>query len=226
MSIALAPIRRLPRLHTSPTRVRLLAILASVLLHLVLLLRYGGEIGVNTPATQTRGISRVTLQASVAQAPPKSQPRQQQKVATRSEQVAPPQEETAVARDEPVDKPEPEASTEQAASEARQSQAQAVNQGLAADAKQRYLATLLGHIEAHKYYPLAARRRGQEGVIRVSFILNSATELGAVHVSGGNTLLQSAAREAVYRAVPFPAAPEGLRFPLQLEFKIRFSLKD
>jgi protein TonB len=227
MAIALAPIRHLPKLNVSPARVRVLAFTASILLHLVLLLRYGGNIGVSTPETQTTGTTRVTMVASVAQSRPRAEARQEKKPAESGEQPTPPQEEQVEALEESLDDHQQENSSEQVASEARQSQARsAVDEGIAADAKQRYLATLLGHIEAHKHYPRAARRRGQEGVIRVSFTLLSPTELGAIHVAGGSTLLQSAAREAVTRSIPFPAAPEGVRFPLQLEFKIRFSLKD
>lgn len=225
MSISLAAIRRLPRLQTSPRGIRVLALTASILLHLALLLRYGGEVGENAPPALSSGISRVTIQASVAQAPPKATPRKPQTPGDMAEPAELAQQQAAL-QQETVDN-NTRSSSEQLASEARQQQARsAVTEGIAADARQRYLASLLSHIEAHKFYPGAARRRGQEGVIRVSFVLHSASEIGAVHVSGGNSLLQSAALEAVHRSIPFPIPPEGMRFPLQLEFNMRYSLRE
>lgn len=210
----LAPIRYSQQLRISGPSVRWLALGLSLLLHASLLLHFGGRLGLEPQSEQVNSSSQVTLVASQA----RPQTRHQDVVEPRSDKG-----ETSIPREEEVEPP----SEAQAEAQAQSSeQAPALEEGMLANARQEYFARILAHIEAHKFYPAAARRRGQEGVVRVRFVLASINQITALHVDGASTLLQAAAREAVYNAIPFPQPPEGVSFPLELEVKIRYSLRE
>ena len=209
----LAPIRHTPRLRLTPPAVRWLAISVSLLLHATLFLQFGGDLGQQAPATQVVSVSMVTLQASVER--PRTETKPMERHSDKGEQAVPKEEEV-----EPPSEAQAEAQAQSS------EQAPALDEGLLANARQEYFARVLAHIERHKFYPTTARRRGQEGVVTVRFVLLASDRISALHVDGASTLLQEAAREAVYRAIPFPAPPEGMTFPLELEVKIRYSLKD
>lgn len=91
--------------------------------------------------------------------------------------------------------------------------------------RERYLATVLAHIESHKYYPLPARRRGIEGGVEVRFTLDAQGRITDLAVSGGNSLFVEAARAAVQSALPLPASPAMDGFPLSVHFQMIFKLK-
>jgi len=73
------------------------------------------------------------------------------------------------------------------------------------------------HLEAHKFYPVSARRRGITGEVEVGFVLDRlgmAAEI-TVLASSGHDLLDWAARETVRRAQPFPATERSFHFRLR-----------
>lgn len=75
------------------------------------------------------------------------------------------------------------------------------------------------HLEAFKFYPGSARRRGIEGHVDVAFTLaqnGTATDV-AVLQGSGHSVLDQAAMETVYRAQPFPVHTGAFRF--RLKFK-------
>jgi protein TonB len=91
--------------------------------------------------------------------------------------------------------------------------------------REQYLSRLLAHIEAHKFYPRAARRRRLEGVIQVSFTLDDSGHVRRVTVNGGHNVLQKAAEEAVRKAQPLPKPPKEVPCPLQVSYGMEFNLK-
>lgn len=91
--------------------------------------------------------------------------------------------------------------------------------------REQYLSRLLAHIEAHKFYPTLARRRGLEGVIRITFTLGCGGGARGVRVAGGHDVLQKAAEEAVQKAQPLPKPPNEVPCPLQVIYGMAFNLK-
>jgi TonB family protein len=67
-----------------------------------------------------------------------------------------------------------------------------------------YLALILAHLERRKVYPYAARKRGAEGDIAVSFVINGDGKAGNITVHGENRYLVLAAEQSVRQASPFP----------------------
>jgi protein TonB len=152
--------------------------------------------------------------------PPEPVPPQPEKPAERARQPepAPPQEPPAAP---PV---ESTAAAEKASAAAEAVSGTVQDPALVEQAKQEYLRRLMAHIESHKSYPRAARRRRLEGDIRVSFSLQADGAVAALQAVGGHRLLTGAARQAVERAVPLPMPPESLSLPWEVAFTMRFSL--
>jgi len=75
------------------------------------------------------------------------------------------------------------------------------------------------HLEAFKYYPASARRRGIEGHVEIGFTLTrdgAADEVSVLHGSG-YAMLDHAALETVHRAQPFPVENGKYRFSLRFK---------
>jgi len=68
--------------------------------------------------------------------------------------------------------------------------------------KNQFLSHLKDEIKKNKHYPPAARRRGQEGAVKVSFLITPSGSVSNIVCDGEHSVLNSAAREAVYRAFP------------------------
>ncbi len=84
-----------------------------------------------------------------------------------------------------------------------------------------YLARLLAHIDSHKFYPRAARRRGQEGDVHVMFYLLQDGGIRALEISGDNRQLCEAAKHAVQAALPQLPAPINLHEQVTLSMQFR-----
>jgi len=96
---------------------------------------------------------------------------------------------------------------------------------LVEQAKQSYLARLLAHIESHKHYPKAARRRHIEGEVNVSFKLLAEGQIDGLQVAGKRRLLQKATHSAVTASLPLPAPTQELDLPMEINFTMAFVLK-
>ncbi|HYQ72079.1 MAG TPA: TonB family protein, partial [Gammaproteobacteria bacterium] len=94
-----------------------------------------------------------------------------------------------------------------------------------AAAQESYLARLLAHIDSHKFYPRSARRRGQEGDVRVVFYLQQDGSIRALEISGGNRPFREAAARAVQTALPLPLPPASIDLQEQVSFSMQFRLK-
>lgn len=89
-----------------------------------------------------------------------------------------------------------------------------------------FRATLLKHIEASKFYPAAARRRGIAGSVDVSFVLLADGQIQSLQVQGGPGLLQNVARRVVRSAVPMPIPDDAHSLPMPIHFVMHFALTD
>ncbi|MEJ2345597.1 MAG: TonB family protein [Gammaproteobacteria bacterium] len=92
-------------------------------------------------------------------------------------------------------------------------------------ARQAYLVRLLAHIEAHKRYPRAARRRGIEGRVHVAFRLLDGGNVAQLQATGARHLLRKEAAKAVRDAVPLPPPPPGISLPMPVSFDMVFALR-
>jgi len=99
-----------------------------------------------------------------------------------------------------------------------------INEGLIKRETERYLTEVMAHIEQHKWYPKAARRRGIEGEVHVRFTLQPDGTAQQLVVENGPSVLVAAARKAVEKAVPMPMPPKSIHCPLECEFRMGFFL--
>jgi protein TonB len=84
------------------------------------------------------------------------------------------------------------------------------------------------HLEQHKFYPRAARRRHIEGAVQVSFELLEDGNISNLQILSGHSSLQKATEESIYQALPLPARPQTLLAlqSIKIEYAMRFSLRD
>jgi len=75
------------------------------------------------------------------------------------------------------------------------------------------------HLEAHKFYPASARRRGIEGDVQVGFDLDRRGRAGGISIlaGSGHAVLDRAAIQTVVRAQPFPV--HGGAYSFRLRFR-------
>jgi len=82
-------------------------------------------------------------------------------------------------------------------------------------------------IEKNKHYPQMARRRNQEGSVRVRFLIDKSGNVNSLEIikKSHYASLDQAALEAVRRAAPFSKPPASIsRNALKLELTINFKL--
>ena len=118
-------------------------------------------------------------------------------------------------------KPRPQKPPSQASQQSRVSRAPTVS-------LERWQARVLAWINRYKRYPPGARARGEEGMVRVAFMIDGAGRVQSVRVirSSGNAELDAAASEMVRRASPVPQPPpeiaqRGTRLSLPVQFNLR-----
>ena len=95
----------------------------------------------------------------------------------------------------------------------------------AVELKQRYLASLLAKIEAHKTYSGAARRRAIQGNVDVSFQVGCDGSVSELNMPNGHKLLKSSAVQALKSAQPFPRPPPGIECPVPVSYAMAFELR-
>ncbi|OIO71555.1 MAG: hypothetical protein AUJ57_07045 [Zetaproteobacteria bacterium CG1_02_53_45] len=100
-----------------------------------------------------------------------------------------------------------------------------ISEGMIKRETERYLTEVMAHIEKHKWYPKAARRRGIEGEVYISFTLLPDGSAYQLVVQDGPSVLMAAARKAVEKAAPMPQPPASINCPLECEFRMSFNLK-
>ena len=221
------------------------AIALSTLLHLLIFVDRGSSAGVEQPkrsattrvsfrsvaapmsppqeAPQPEAMEKPEEEVVEAPAPPpKPKAKKKKKVA---EQVRQPEPVKPAPIPEPVTPPAPSThSAEKPALAAEASSGSVEDPALLEQAKHEYLRRLMAHIEAHKHYPRAARRRGIEGEVEVNFRLLPGGEVADVSVGRGHRILRKAVEQAIAAAQPLPQPPLSLQLPLAVSFSVVFSL--
>jgi protein TonB len=93
------------------------------------------------------------------------------------------------------------------------------------DADTNYRGLVAAHLNRHKQFPEAARRRGAQGATVITFGIDASGKVTSVAVvrSSGNAGLDEAAQAMVRRASPFPAPPsrQPMTFNVPVSFHIR-----
>ena len=88
-----------------------------------------------------------------------------------------------------------------------------------------YLDELVSYIEANKYYPRMARARGIEGDIEVSFELLQNGDINLLTASGGPSILREAAETSISRVLPLPKPPETVECPMQVSYVLQYQIR-
>lgn len=203
-------------------------LLVSLLVHIVLLSSIGVWLVSGPGKVQ---VMVVELQKPVQLAHPKAEPKRVVKSKptpavippVKNEPFVVPQEEEPSIVQEPVAE-EPLEVLEETAPES------AVEMGFDGEAseqlRQNYLQEIMRLVDAHKRYPLMARKLGQEGTVQVLFTLHPSGLLTdcKVEVSSGVRALDRAAYQAVVDVARFPAVPEQLGLTPQFLVAIDFVL--
>lgn len=186
-----------------------LAIIVSMLLHLMFLLQFDAheEFGESTQSQHFR----LRLEAEL--------PRQQSAVPSTPEPVATLTPREGLDADSP-----PLQQNDLRAEETQTLPEETSKSGTESTPTLRYIEQLLRQIEQRKYYPEMARRRGLEDTITVRFSLQRVDKVSQLQVTGNSAMLENVSRNVVLSALPFPAPPEGVLLPLTISFQMRFSL--
>lgn len=233
-------------MSVSDGSLRIGALVTSLLLHGLLFFNTGSTAGNNEQPVPKRTHTRVSFRSVVApQTPPQPQPEteakspepevteatqpppepQPPKKEKRAQKARQPEPVPPAARQQEVSPPVPTTEVAEKPPVAAEAVVGTVQDpALIEQAKQEYLRRLMAHIEAHKEYPRAARRRRIEGDVRVAFSLLEGGRIARLSTDGGHRLLGEAARQAVVQAAPMPVPPESLTLPWQVAFTMRFTL--
>lgn len=86
-------------------------------------------------------------------------------------------------------------------------------------AKASWQSRLLAHLNRHKRYPEDARRRGQQGVVKLRFVVDGRGQVRSFALAerSGSPALDRATLQMIRRAQPLPAPPPELLHNGQLE---------
>ncbi len=234
----------------------LVAAVISLAAHAALILDSGAPLGVESPTTPQRNVTRVSFRSEAAPTPesapvpekPVQRPPEPKKVKEKPPEPLKP-EPKPIPEPKPAPKPKPEPEPEPAQEEVRDEpmpvapsapptvaqaaspepvavgRAPAADPALLEQARQAYLAKLMAHIEAHKHYPKAARRRGIEGEVSVTFTIMAGGAVEGLRAEGAHSVLGRAAEDAVRASTPLPAPPETMSLPLEISFGMVFALR-
>lgn len=94
--------------------------------------------------------------------------------------------------------------------------------------KEQYLHNISSHLDKHKFYPRAARRRHLEGDVNISFDLLVNGSIADLKISSGHSALKRAAYESISSALPLPSRPTQLALleTIKINYSMKFSLLD
>ena len=201
-----------------------LSIAFSIVLHGLLIVRFGGmEASYSTDSLvyESPVISFVTLESIAEQDSAKTETPIEE-TDEFPEEIAPVKKENAPPKEQKQVVEKPQAESIASSSNNRPS----VSDGMIEMESKRYFSELLAHIEKHKWYPKAARRRGIEGDVQVSFTLLPDGTIDGLQVTNNKEILTDAVRDAVNEALPMPTPPSSIHCPMPCEFNMRFSLNE
>ena len=202
----------------------------SVLGHAAVLVTWGGRMGVQDASLENTEVSHILNIQLLKQQPmeklradvlpePKPMPVVEEK---HLEEIKPAEKpiEESVAEPEPATHKAEQMIEPQVQGEQLQNDHQ-----LVIKQKQQYMQKIMAHIDAHKFYPSAARRRGIEGEVQVSFNLTTDKIPVNIEVNGSISILQRAAMQALQDASPFPEPPADVFFNSPIVISMVYALQ-
>lgn len=202
------------------------AILLSLLVHGMILMQSGAAPGMeNSPVIPSPLITRLSF-SQPADNPVLDMPRPLEKPPQKPASKAGPvpvRAKLKKPRVQPVEEHEP-VRRQVSKPQARGRQVVQHSDGLLQPKRQQYLRELFSHIESHKFYPRAARRRAIEGDVKISFNLRDDGSYEQLVLDGGRTILVKAARQALESAIPLPVPPADAGLTDRIEFTMAYSL--
>jgi len=213
------------------TALRAGALSFSLLVHGMLFITAGGSLSAPAPESRSDAVTRLSF---LTPTPIPEVVQEQRKKVVETKKVIKSKE--VVKRDE--SKPEIVEAEQEEVSQEMEPQVmqqvaasstdvdQQLKEGVLQRDRERYLSSVMAHLEKHKWYPKAARRRGVEGEVNVSFVLLPDGLARDVVVDGAPSVLLAAAKEAVKKALPLPTPPASIHCPLACEFRMQFSLNE
>ena len=220
----------LSMVHYQLPPIRAGAFTISILIHALFFIGYGGSISAPSSESANTSVTRLSFLApapipDVVPDRPQEKP-EPKKVPPKVKKIVKPAEAVReVAKTEPEKvEPLPAVQPMQQMASASSDTSPQINEGIIQRETERYLSSIMAHIEQHKWYPKAARRRGIEGEVSVRFTLHPDGSARELVVKNGSPLLLTAARQAVEKAIPMPKPPAAVDCPLECEFRMRFSL--
>lgn len=227
----------------SETIIWAVAILLSLLVHSLMFIGRGAQIGAenatvlqaplitrlsfnkpsnNTVQDEPRPIKKIVAKP-VKKKTLKKEPPKRKLVKQELVKKKPVEQKKVTRRPEPLEKIEP-VSQMAPPVQVRGRQVSHSTDGLLKRERQQYLYKLLSHIESFKFYPRAARRRALEGNVKISFMLSDDGYCEQLNIDGGHTALVKAARQALESAMPLPVPAKDIELPRQIEFVMVYSL--
>jgi protein TonB len=117
--------------------------------------------------------------------------------------------------------------TEKSTKQQSTGKANAVTSGAQAAAQQSYFSMLAALLAKHKQYPIASRRRGEEGIVKLFFIVDREGKVLDFRIteSSGSKRLDDAVIKMLKKADPLPAFPaDMLQQQLEINVPIAFQL--
>lgn len=93
------------------------------------------------------------------------------------------------------------------------------------DLRNEYLSRLLARIEKNKFYPTVARRRNLQGMIHVRFRLGCQGQVDGLEIEGEHSLLRKAAGKAIEASMPLPEIPDEIECPMLVDYAMAYTLE-
>ncbi len=91
--------------------------------------------------------------------------------------------------------------------------------------RQQYLVRIMALVEAHKSYPLSARRRHIEGEIQLSFQVNAEGYVSDIQITGKSSVLRRASMDALQNSLPLPPPPKEILEASHSRFIMQYQLE-
>jgi len=210
-----------------------LMLVISVILHVMLFLRFGDIDQHNSENSLSRNLV-ISLTSITPEAPPEITQKPQQKPDPESTRSRPELvKKTDRHADKLITEQQLKQNTQQKVPQTQQRTAQQQSEVAIQDpallnrSKDDYMKILAAHIDKHKFYPRSARRRQIEGKVQVSFDLLTNGQILNLHTFSGPSILQQATMDSIRSALPMPNRPESLLAlnTMKIEYSMLFVLK-
>ena len=209
------------------------AVLASLLIHATLLWQHNTVLySSDGKQLKQSGITRLSFR-TLATPKPKQEilpvPPEPKQVIQEKKPKPPPEPVRKVRKKKAIKQPRPKPPIEnkipQEAAPPAPSSPTADEPVLNEQARKNYLGSLAAHIESYKFYPRTARRRGVQGIIKISFRLLENGNIADLEIGKGHKLLRNAAEQALQHAQPLPPPPRGMNTPIQVSYGMEYRLR-